>query len=276
MRTFLYLTIRTFFENLTKELCYFQVIEFIRRLLPRHLITSIDDTNYLTFLSSWSGDNRMRVVFVNHDKVIRLRYLLLAFKFKDRFASAHLTIRSGSSSIQSPPTSDFIGRYSIDPSLNSMLIFNEDITRPTATLSGDDLKTSIMSEVLESNKFLLLPRLSSQSLFNQLCPVDGSPIIKSNNRKLCVILITNNHPAHDLQRETLRSFIRDHNYSRDRVRFMYLYAEKQQEFVNQLITHNNIITTNQQSILKILVLWRVEANRIMYQWLPHSWDPRYD
>lgn len=219
----------------------------------------------------------MRVVFVNHDKVIRLRYLLLAFKMKDRFAAAHLTVGgSGSSSLHSPPTSLFLERYSIDSTLNSMLIFNEDITRPTATLSGEDLKTSIMSEVLQSNRFLLLPRLSSQSLFNQLCPVDGSGIIKSKNRKLCVILITNNHPGHDVQREALRSFIRDHNYSRDKFRFMYLYAEKQEEFVRELITHNNVITTNQQSILKILVLWRVEANRIMYQWLPHSWDPRYD
>ena len=155
-----------------------------------------------------------------------------------------------------------------------MLIFNEDINRPIATLSGDDLKTSIMSEVLESNKFLLLPRLSSQSLFNQLCPVDGSAIIKTNNRKLCIILVTNNLPGHDVQREALRNFIRDHNYSREKFRFMYLFAEKQQEFVNELINNNNIITSNEQSILKVLVLWRVEANRIMYQWLPHSWDPR--
>lgn len=218
----------------------------------------------------------MRVVFVNHDKVIRLRYLLLAFKLKDRFAAAHLTVGTGSTSTHAPPTSQFMERYSIDSTLNSMLIFNEDTSRPIATLSGDDLKTSIMSEVLESNRFLLLPRLSSQSLFNQLCPVDGSAIIKSTSRKLCVILITHNHPGHDLQREALRSFIRDHNYPRDKFRFMYLYAEKQEEFVRELITHNNIITTNQQSILKILVLWRVEANRIMYQWLPHSWDPRYD
>ena len=97
-----------------------QVIEFIRRLLPRHLITSIDDTNYTSFLSAWAADNRMRVVFVNHDKVIRLRYLLLAFKFKDRFAAAHLTIGSDHDShkhatIYSPPTSDFVGRFSIDP-----------------------------------------------------------------------------------------------------------------------------------------------------------------
>ena len=75
----------------------------------------------------------MRVVFVNHDKVIRLRYLLLAFKFKDRFAAAHLTIGSDhgthrhSDQVYSPPTSDFMERYSIDPSLNSMLIYNEDI-----------------------------------------------------------------------------------------------------------------------------------------------------
>ena len=62
--------VKTFKES---QLNLIKMIEFLRRLLPRHLITTIDDTSYVDFLNGWSLDNRVRVVFVNHDKIIRLR-----------------------------------------------------------------------------------------------------------------------------------------------------------------------------------------------------------
>ena len=34
---------------------------------------------------------------------------------------------------------------------------------------------STMDEVIEANKYLLLPRLSSQLFFNQLCPQSSDP-----------------------------------------------------------------------------------------------------
>ena len=130
-----------------------RIVEFIRRSLPSDLVQEVDDTNYLEFLKGWH-DNRVRTLFINEEHIIKLRYLLMAFEFRDRIAFAHVTADDSAREITT--------RYRVDHKMNSMLIFNEDITRTTATLSVSELKPQLMRDVLESNKFLLLPRLASQ------------------------------------------------------------------------------------------------------------------
>jgi len=53
-------------------------------------------------------------------------------------------------------------KYGIATNLDSLLLFHEDIDRPAARLSMADLPFSTMKDVIESNKYLQLPRLSSQ------------------------------------------------------------------------------------------------------------------
>jgi len=132
-----------------------KIVDFIRRSLPSELVEDIDDTNYLEFLNGWH-DNRVRTLFVTEEHIIKLRYLLVAFEFRDRIAFAHVTADDSSREITT--------KYRVDHKMNSMLIFNEDINRTTATLSVSELKPQLMRDVLESNKFLLLPRLASQVL----------------------------------------------------------------------------------------------------------------
>ncbi len=130
-----------------------KIIEFIRQSLPKGLVIEVDDDNYVDFLNGWH-DNRVRTLFINEDHIIKLRFLLVAFQFRDRIAFAHVTADENANEI--------MNRYRIDHKMNSMLIFNEDISRTTATLSVSELKPQLMRDVLESNKFLLLPRLASQ------------------------------------------------------------------------------------------------------------------
>lgn len=245
-----------------ENLALSKMIEFIRRLIPRGLMTTVDDASYEDFLSG-IADNRARVIFVNKDRVIRLRYLLLAFKFKERIAAGHLSLspEAGRSDL-------FTERYAVDRRMDSMLVFNEDFSKPLAALSAHELKTQIMNDVLESNKFLLLPRLSSQSLLDQLCPAET---IRAR-RKLCVVLITSNIPEHNIHREALRQFIREHSSSfvpKDRVRFMYMYQEKQKDFIRTISQGNG---SPPDPSLYIVVFWRRESDRILYEWLPERWD----
>lgn len=147
-------TVRHFKDD---HLNLIKIIEFIRRILPKKVITVVDDTNYESFLGEWN-DNRVRTLFINNDRLVRLRYLLTAFQFRERVACGHVSL--GDNNVW-----NLIQKYSIDPKMDSLLIFNEDTSRPIATLTAPELKPQIMRDVLESNKFLLLPRLSSQVRF---------------------------------------------------------------------------------------------------------------
>ena len=70
-----------------------------------------------------------------------------------------------------------------------------------------DLALSTLFEVVESHKFLTLPRLSSQGVMDQICPESSK-----SRKKLCVVLVNRGKDVHtdpleELKRSHLRSFI---------------------------------------------------------------------
>lgn len=54
--------------------------------------------------------------------------------------------------------------YKLHPSLDTVLLFNEDSIRPVASVSMSDIPTQTLNNVIQSNQYLALPRLSSQEL----------------------------------------------------------------------------------------------------------------
>ena len=75
-------------------------------------------------------------------------------------------------------------------------------------VSMQDLALSTLFEVVESHKFLTLPRLSSQGVMDQICPPESS----KSRKKLCVVLVNRGKDVHadpleELKRSHLRSFI---------------------------------------------------------------------
>lgn len=129
------------------------MIAFIKKSLPKNLITEVDDSNYEEFLNGWR-DNKVRVLFINSDRLIKLRYILVSFYFHERIVFGRVKIGENSNEVME--------RYHIDSNTNSMLVFNEDPTSPVASLSLSEPKTQIMKDVLDSNKYLFLPRVTSQ------------------------------------------------------------------------------------------------------------------
>jgi hypothetical protein len=69
-----------------------------------------------------------------------------------------------------------------------------------------------------------------QAMFDALCPPDSS----RPRRRLCVILVSQNTPYHDEPRQALRQFAQDNPYGSEKVRFMYIYKERQTDFVSAL------------------------------------------
>ena len=73
-----------------------------------------------------------------------------------------------------------------------------------------------------------------QSLLDALCPPEWAKVRK----RLCVVLVSQNTPTHDAPRQAMRQFAQESGYSADRVRFTYIFQERQAEFINALVTGN--------------------------------------
>lgn len=122
-----------------------------------------------------------------------------------------------------------------------MVLTSEDHICPSSPLS------SLSSQPLTALSSLL------QAVFDALCPVES---VRSR-RRLCVVLVTQNDPSHDPSRAALREYaMSDQARERDRVRYTYLFREKQVEFMNAL--------TSGGMCYELLMLYLINRKRKKY------------
>ena len=238
-----------------------KAIEWIRRKLPYKMIQAVDDSNIDSFLSGWM-DNKVRVLIFGKLDIIRLRYLTTAYRFRERvlFGFVQLNDRNARKVLQ---------QFRISPNnkeVDTILLFNEDHSSPIASVSMKDIPLKTMQELIENNQFLQLPRLSSQSVFDILCPPGAS----KPRQRLCVVLVNQDSSNEEEgRRQAMREFIIDHKFSKDRVRFVYVLKEKQSEFVNALVAGSNDEKRN------VAIVWRTEESNIRYEWLNTEWPSAF-
>ncbi|KAK3104728.1 hypothetical protein FSP39_008781 [Pinctada imbricata] len=226
--------------------------EFVRKLFPDKLVLKIDNTNINTFLNGWS-DNLARAVFFGQKPDPSARFMAPALYYKNYVAFGYINAKS-------PEAEEILKQFSINKYRETLLMFNEDMTSPAATISMQHLQRSTMDEVIESNKFLILPRISSQSHFEELCP-EG---MRAKRKKLCVVLIT--QKADENQRTLFRKYLqRSSLANHDRVRFTYVYKETQGSVIETLNKRKSPDIGS--DTLKIAILWRMERNHLSYEWL---------
>lgn len=132
------------------------VVSFIKHKLPYKLIQHINDYNIDEFLNGWK-DNRVRALIMEPRPMPRLRYLITAFSYRHRvsFGFVHLDTKE---------TKDIQDKYKAHPSLDTLLIFNEDSSRPVASISMSDILRLTLNNIISANQYLALPRLSSQQM----------------------------------------------------------------------------------------------------------------
>lgn len=147
--------------------------------------------------------------------------------------------------------------YKVHPSLDTLLMFNEDSNRPVASISMNDIPTQTLNNVVSANQYLALPRLSSQDLLDGICPTEWN----RPRKRLCVILVTENTDAHDEARDALRKIALESAFSADRVRFAYIYQDRQAEFVSALANGS------EDTLLRLVVIWRRDTSHIKYEWV---------
>lgn len=230
-----------------------RIVEFLRHKLPYKLVPIVNDYTVYNFLNGWS-DNRVRALVMEPRNQPRLRYLLSAFHFRFRVAFAFVELNT--------PRSDAIKeRYKVHPNLDTVLIFNEDPSRPVASVSMSDIPLQTLNNIISSNQYLALPRLSSQRMLEGVCPAEWN----RPRKRLCVILVTENTNSHDNARNVLRKIALESSYNPERVRFAYIFKEKQTDFVNALVRKDT-----QDTLLRVVIIWRRDTTHIKYEWVDEA------
>lgn len=169
--------------------------------------------------------------------------------------------------LKSPATAQLQQRYKISSDMDTVLLFNEYPHRPMASVSMSEIPSQTLHHVITSNQYLALPRLSSQPVLEALCPAEWN----RPRKRLCVVLVTGVTAEHDAARQALRQFAQDTHYSLDRVRFVYLYHEKQTEFVESMWA-----ASTGHPLLRIVIIWRRDTSHVKYEWLDSEWSVQQD
>ncbi|XP_055385041.1 dnaJ homolog subfamily C member 16 isoform X2 [Condylostylus longicornis] len=227
-----------------------KVVDFIRRKLPYRLIQGLNDGTLNDFLESWM-DNRARALVMEPRDQPRLRYLIAAYAFRYRVAFGFVQLNS-------PETKEIQERFKVHPSLDTLLIFNEDSTRAVASVSMSDIPTQTLNNVISANQYLALPRLSSQEMLEGVCPAEWN----RPRKRLCVILVTENTDAHNYARHALRQIALQSGYSSERVRFAYIFQDKQSDFISALSKGSS-----DDTLLRLVIIWRRDTSHIKYEWV---------
>lgn len=116
-------------------------------------------------------------------------------------------------------TKEIQKRYKISPETETLLLFNENAARPVASLSMTVIPVQTMRDIIMANKYLMLPRLSSQTMLDAVCPVEWA----RPRKRLCVVLVSKNTGDHDDARQAMRRFIQEGAYNNQRVHFSYIF-----------------------------------------------------
>ncbi|XP_050524299.1 dnaJ homolog subfamily C member 16 [Daktulosphaira vitifoliae] len=227
------------------------IINFARKSLPDDLIPEFNDRNLDKFLNAWSSDNRVRALVMQPNSPLRLRYALIALEYRNHINFGFVNIgRSECHLIRD--------RYKVPYDKDTLLILKENIIQPVAHLSMPKIPVVGLRNLIESNKYLTLPRLSSQDVFDTLCPI--------GEKRFCLVLVSHNSPSHEAHRQSIRRFAIESKtiYPDDQLAFMYVFRERQPHFINSLIQGGE---SPSEPLLHIVLLTRVNKIMVNYKWL---------
>lgn len=228
------------------------IVNFIRNTFPYEIVTILRHQNYFdSFVNSWE-ENKVRVIYFGKQEKPKLRYLAVAFEYRDFAKFMYATIGH-------PDAEEIRMRYSVLANSETMLIFKEDVIQPAASLSmQDDIPKQSMHDFIDSNKLLILPRISSALHFETLCPVE--PVW--SRRRICVILVVRQQTNDLVDRDALRECVSRGEIKSDHVRFAYIFRDSQAEFVNSLIQKGDHLNT---TVANVVILWRPSEEKIKYK-----------
>lgn len=259
------------------EISLSSIVKFIKSLLPDNLVPLLK-TEYEQdrFISIGPQVNRLSVLVVNEEKVLKLRYLLLAYELRRYYRFSHVSTKLSDYSL-------LARRYNLTTkSDNHILVFDEHIRRPLMhfNFKPHNLDINYLRKQLTKWPFLKLPKLTSQRMFDDLClysiPKDGD----QTQTRLCVILFANETPSSLSVREKMIEFIKLNNLEHnDKVVFAYIDPNKQSEFVQSLLletdgTQPSFIRESIDSSVILIERHLQNSRKAKYRWINARWNPK--
>ncbi|KAM7439612.1 DnaJ molecular chaperone y domain [Porites harrisoni] len=234
--------------------------DFVSGLFPSDLIQMVTEKNLDSFLDT-SAHNKPSVILFSPKSFPSLLYNLVAF-------SSYKWQSFGFVSLTHSSTEPLRKQFHADFKEPSVMIFKDDVAAPEVVIRASELKGGKLREVVANHKHLHLPRLSSRSLFDELCPEERF----RSQRRLCVVLFTKQgHQAKE--KLVLRLLAKDKMFQRDhRVQFLYLYEDVQKEVIQELNEGlKDDRCTDNSTAPKVVIIWNKGKKQIRYDWLPRGW-----
>ncbi|XP_066528447.1 dnaJ homolog subfamily C member 16 [Hoplias malabaricus] len=138
--------------------------QFVESLLPQKMVQKVTDDNYLQFLNGWREENKPSVLLFDTVPTVPLLYKLTAFAYQD-------FVRFGYVDQGLTETARILQQFNINTYAPTMMLFKENTEKPADVIQSRGMKKQIIDEFVSNNRFLLVPRLVNQKLFDELCPV---------------------------------------------------------------------------------------------------------
>ncbi|XP_051532400.1 dnaJ homolog subfamily C member 16 [Myxocyprinus asiaticus] len=228
--------------------------QFVESLLPQKLVEKVTDNSYHEFLNNWHEENKPRVVMFDIASTVPLLYKLTAFAYKDH-------VRFGYVDMGLTETSQVVRRFNINTYAPTMLLFKENTEKPADVIQARGMKKQIIDEFVSNNRFLLVPRLVNQKLFDELCPVKQF----HRRRKYCVVLVTGEGEEFVSVNEAFFDFASSN--TKEVLRFAYVYQRQQQPLCDTLLKKDG--TTPPQVII---LERRSVTGRVLYRTVTGGWN----
>ncbi|XP_064160178.1 dnaJ homolog subfamily C member 16-like [Anguilla rostrata] len=241
----------TFFHySIVKE----HLRQFVEDLLPQKLVEKVTDRNYLDFLNSWHEENKPHVLLFDQVPTVPLLYKLAAFAFKDY-------VRFGYVDQGLTETADLLQKFNVNTYAPTMLLFKENTDKPVDVIQAKGMKKQIVDEFISSNRFLVVPRLVNQKVFDELCPVKQF----HRRRKYCVLLITGADESLAPGNAAFLSFAAFN--TKEVLRFAYVYQRRQQPLCDALLK------SKETALPQVVILERRNAaGKVLYRAVTGGWN----
>ncbi|CAO4364721.1 unnamed protein product [Caenorhabditis nigoni] len=243
------------------------IVAFAQKVIPSYFMTKINSGIMLTrFVEQWKSTNKISVIILGAAVNPRIRYLLAAMKHSHFARFAYVSLAEQSEDVR-------ILRESVDikcMKCENILIYgdmeHEDAVDRLSISEAKKLTMEALDEFIERNKMLTLPRISSQVMLDEVCPVSSrSP------RHLCVLLPVTSHSSEAEHVDAFRRYVKDTQtmWKSKNVKFAYIYVDKQKDWMKPFAEKRKGELKNEGRDL--LIFWRLEYKKARFAWLEGAW-----
>ncbi|XP_065061402.1 dnaJ homolog subfamily C member 16-like [Rhopilema esculentum] len=233
---------------------------FVWKLIPQGLVKQLNKENYIEFFRQCFIDNKPQAILFSNKIDVPLLFSLIAYQYHQKIAFAYVnSARPGSDGL--------LSRYGVQKKEQLFLILKEEPSVPEVILKGSSLSQKAIHKAISENLYFHLPRLSSQEIFDSICPVSSEYY-----KRYCVLLFTFSRQDHSYQRYLLRKMAKDMRWKERNVQFMYINEDIQKNFRIDDAKSDGSCQNGEQA-LKVLVFLRLSSKRILYDWLHGGFCP---